>query len=65
MFSMRNFIKQGFLNAIGKQADYLIIQNAAKWHEKGVLELSDLEEIQAALNARGTIEGDVTASTLS
>ncbi|MBR0283485.1 MAG: hypothetical protein IJQ81_18145 [Oscillibacter sp.] len=65
MFSMRNFIKQGFLNAIGKQADYLIIQNAAKWHETGVLELSDLEEIQAALNARGTIEGDVTASTLS
>ena len=59
-FSMRDFVKRGLLNAVGKQADYLIIRNAAGWHEKGVLELSDLEEIQNALNAQGNIVGDVT-----
>ena len=58
-FSMRNFVKQGFLKAIGKQADYQIIQRAAAWLDKGVLELSDLEEIQNAMNAR-TVAGDVT-----
>ena len=59
-FSTRNFVKQGLLNAVGKQADYWIIQNALGWHEKGVLEVSDLEEIQNALNATGHIMGDVT-----
>ena len=59
-FSMKNFVKRGLLNAVGKQADYLIIRNATGWHEKGVLELSDLEEIQNALNAQGNIAGDVT-----
>lgn len=59
-FSMREFVKRGLLDGVGKRAEYLIIRDAAGWHEKGVLELSDLEEIQEALNATGAVLGDVT-----
>ena len=50
MFSLREFIKKGLLNAIGKMADYQIILNAAGWFEKGVLLEEDLEEIQEAID---------------
>lgn len=45
MFNLRNFVKKGFLNAVGKMADYQIILNAMGWYEKGVLLEEDLEEI--------------------
>ena len=51
-FSMRNFIKNGFLKAVGKMGDYWIILNAAGWLDKGVLLEEDLIEIQSALDAR-------------
>ena len=50
-FSMRNFVKNGFLNAVGKMGDYWIILNAAGWFDKGVLLENDLVEIQAAIDA--------------
>lgn len=49
MFSLREFVKKGFLDAIGKMADYQIILNAAGWHEKGVLTEDDLSEINQAM----------------
>lgn len=49
MFSLREFIKKGFLNAVGKMADYQIILNAAGWQEKGVLTEEDLAEINTAI----------------
>ena len=49
MFSLRDFVKKGFLDAIGKMADYQIILNAAGWHEKGVLAEDDLSEINQAM----------------
>ena len=52
MFNLRDFIKQGFLKAVGKMADYQIILNAAGWHEKGVLTEKDLAEINAAIQAQ-------------
>ena len=52
MFSLKNFIKRGFINAVGKMADYQIILNAAGWLEKGVLDETDLMEIQAAIDAQ-------------
>lgn len=55
-FSLREFIKNGLLLAIGKKADYEIILNSASWLEKGVLLESDLEEIQSAINAQYTNE---------
>ena len=49
MFSLRDFVKKGFLDAIGKMADYQIVLNAAGWHEKGVLTEDDLSEINQAI----------------
>ncbi len=51
MFSLREFLKKGFLDAIGKMADYQIILNASGWLEKGVLMEEDLAEINAAMEA--------------
>ena len=52
MFNLRDFIKKGLLNAIGKMADYQVILNAASWHEKGVLFEEDLAEIQTVIDAK-------------
>ncbi len=35
MFNLRTFLKKGFLDAIGKMADYQIILNASGWAGKG------------------------------
>lgn len=59
MFSLKNFIKNGLLKAIGKMADYQIILNAAGWLEKGVLEEADLAEIQIAINAQYQVEEEI------
>lgn len=50
MFSLKEFIKQGLIKAVGKMADYQIVLNAAGWLEKGVLNESDLAEIQTAID---------------
>lgn len=52
MFSLREFIKKGLLDAIGKLADYQVILNAAGWHEKGVLLEEDLVQINNAVDAQ-------------
>lgn len=58
MFSFRDFVKSGFLRAVGKMADYQIILNAAGWLEKGVLTEDDLAEIQTAINAQYPTEAE-------
>lgn len=50
MFSFREFIKQGFIRAIGHQPDYWIMLNAAGYADKGVLLMEDLADIEAAIN---------------
>ena len=50
MFNLASFIKNGFIAAVGRMADYQIILNAAGWFEKGVLTESDLAEIQTAID---------------
>lgn len=52
MFNLASFIKNGFLSAVGRMADYQIILNAAGWFEKGVLDEIALAEIQAAIDAK-------------
>ena len=52
MFNLGSFIKNGFIAAVGKMADYQIILNAAGWFEKGVLTETDLAEIQAAIDEK-------------
>lgn len=54
MFSLRNFVKGGLIKAVGNMADYQVILNAAGWLEKGVLDESDLAEIQAAIDLKNT-----------
>lgn len=52
MFSLKDFIKSGLIKAIGYMADYQIILNAAGWLEKGVLDETDLADIQAAIDTQ-------------
>ena len=52
MFSFKEFVKSGLLKAVGKMADYQVILNAAGWLEKGVLDETDLAEIDTAINAQ-------------
>jgi len=54
MFSLREFIKKGLLDAVGKMADYQIILNATGWYEKNVLTLEDLAEINAKIDEKNT-----------
>ena len=51
-FNLREFVKKGLLDAVGKMADYQVILNAAGWHEKGVLTEEDLAEVQAAIDTK-------------
>lgn len=51
MFNLKDFIKKGLINAVGKMADYQIILNASGWLEKGVLTEEDLEEIDMAIES--------------
>lgn len=50
MFSLKEFIKKGLMDAVGKLADYQVILNAVGWMEKGVLEEADLMLISAAID---------------
>ena len=61
MFSLKKFVKSGLLKAVGKMADYQVILNAAGWLEKGVLDESDLAEIDTAISAQYLTEQEETA----
>lgn len=52
MFSLKAFIKKGLLDAVGRMADYQVILNAAGWHDKGVLDESDLAQINEKIEAQ-------------
>ena len=52
MFNYRNFLMQGFRNAVGKMQDYQVILNANGYYEKGVLTEEDLAELQELINAK-------------
>lgn len=52
MFSFREFLKKGFLSAVGNMADYQIRLNAYGYFEKNVLKVEDLAEIDAAIEAQ-------------
>ena len=62
MFNLGEFVKGGFLKAVGKMSDYQIILNAAGWHEKGVLTEDDLSEIQSEIDAKNTPEEETQTS---
>lgn len=63
MFNLGSFIKNGFIAAVGKMADYQVILNAAGWFEKGVLSEADLAEIQSAIDEKNArIEAERAAA---
>ena len=63
MFNLASFIKNGFIAAVGKMADYQIVLTAAGWFEKGVLNEADLAEIQAAIEEKNArIEAERVAA---
>lgn len=63
MFDLANFIKNGFIAAVGKMADYQIILNAAGWYDKGVLSEANLGEIQTAIDEKNArIEAERAAA---
>ena len=49
MFNLREYIKKGFIDAVGNMADYQIRLNSAGYAEKGVLLEEDLAEINIAI----------------
>lgn len=53
---LRNFIKKGLIEAIGKIPDYQIILNATGWYDKGVLYMEDLEEINYLIEEKNRKE---------
>lgn len=52
MFNLREFVKRGLIEAVGRLTDYQVILNAAGWADKGVLTESDLVDIQALIDAQ-------------
>ena len=52
MFDYRSYLMQGFINAVGRLADYQVILNANGYFEKGVLEEEDLETLQNLINEK-------------
>ena len=52
MFNLKDFIKKGLLDAVGKMADYQVILNAVGWHEKGVLSEEDLAEVNTVIEVQ-------------
>lgn len=65
MFNLREFIKKGLLDAVGKMADYQVILNAVGWFEKGVLTEEDLAQIELAIGtSEPSVETEVEAETI-
>mgnify|MGYP003316614091 CR=1 FL=1 len=60
MFNYREYLMQGFRNAVGKMADYQVILNANGYYEKGVLTEDDLSELQELINVKNTPVTEVT-----
>ena len=55
MFSLSNFIKDGFLKAIGNKPDYEIKLKSADWFAKGVLTEEDFAEIETAIESKNEV----------
>lgn len=47
---LREFIKAGYLKAVGKMEDYKVILGASAYSDKGILKEDDLKEISEAID---------------
>ena len=48
-FNLREFLKKGFIGAVGKKPDYKIRLDASEWFKLGILTEDDLAEIEIAI----------------
>lgn len=64
MFNYKEFLMQGFRNAVGKMADYRVILNANGYYEKGVLTEDDLSELQELINVKNTPVTEMTENVM-
>lgn len=58
MYTLRNFLRLGLLDAVGKKPIFWIVDNASGWLSKGVLEESDLAEIYAKIESLKEVTED-------
>ena len=52
MFTLKEFIKKGLIEAVGSMPDYKIRLSAAGWLEKDVLTEADLVDIDTAIEGQ-------------
>ena len=55
-YDLREFTKNGILDAVGKLPTYEVVRIAVEWNEKGVLNEADLAEINEKIEAQEAIE---------
>lgn len=51
-FNLREFLKKGFIGAVGKKPDYKIRLGASEWFKLGILTEDDLAEIETAIEGQ-------------
>ena len=56
MFTLKEFIKKGLIEAVGNMPDYKIRLSAAGWLEQGVLTEADLIDVDAAIESQYKVE---------
>ena len=59
---LREFIKDGYLKAIGKMEEYKIILGASAYFDRGIFKEEDLKEINEAINKQYEETLDQTAT---
>ena len=52
MFTLKEFIKKGLIEAVGNMPDYKIRLSAAGWLEKDVLTEVDLVDVDTAIESQ-------------
>lgn len=62
---LREFIKDGYLKAVGKMEDYKIILGASAYFDKGILKEDDLKEISEAINKQYETSEEITGTVES
>ena len=56
MFTLKEFIKKGLIEAVGNMPDYKIRLSAAGWLEKDVLTEADLVDADTAIESQYKVE---------
>ena len=59
---LREFIKDGYLKAVGKMEDYKIILGASAYFDKGILKEDNLKEISEAINKQYETAEEITGT---